>query len=137
MMSSIPRGTSCLFDTTVFVDYWWGKTKAKQLINQAVKGNIEGNYSIITDAELWTGVNDKKSAKDHKIMLAPHRRYLLNVAIARRSGELLRVYKNQDASLGDMLIAATAEYYGLLLVSRDRTHFLPLQSDSVISLFTY
>lgn len=138
MISSIPTGTKCLFDTTVFVDFWRKDANAKLLITNALGGNIEGSYSIITDAELWYGVNDSKSARDHKVMLAPHQRYLLNVAIARRSGELMRIYRrHMNASLGDMLIAATAEYHDLLLVSRNTKHFLPLQSNGLISLFSY
>lgn len=138
MTSSIPTGTKCLFDTTVFVDFWRKDSSAKILIINALEGEIKGSYSIITDAELWSGVIDANSAHEHKVMLAPHQRHLLNVTIARRSGELMRIYKGyMNTSLGDMLIAATAEYHDLMLVSRNTKHFLPLQSNGLISLFSY
>ena len=128
---------NCLFDTTVFIDYWRGRASARAIIERSLNGELLGGFSILTDLELWVGVRDDRDARDHITMLSPYRRYPLNVTIARRSGELARIYRANNMSIPDLIIASTAEFYGLTLVSRNTSDFSTLVEDDLIELITY
>jgi predicted nucleic acid-binding protein len=123
-----------LLDTTVFVDYWRRSLTAKGIINSFLQNrSISGGFSILTEAELWCGIKDLQSERDHRIMLRPFSRYSINVLIAHQGGKIKAQFK--ILSLNDAIIAATANYYRLTLITRNANHFKPLTG--IISVIEY
>ena len=130
-MDLVP-GNSYLFDTTVFIDVLRKHEAARKLYFQGRFYPVSVGYSILTEAELWVGIDEHKfrTVPEHVILLKPFRRYFINVTIARRAGELRRllrqsnlVNKDQLPALPDCIIAATAEYYNLTVCSKNSKHF--------------
>lgn len=132
-ISLISPKQNYLLDTNVFVDYWRNSPTAIQVLNHVLMNNIHSGYSILTYAELWVGVKDKKSENDHKIMLKPHKLYDLNKAICAKAGYIKRTYKQTGISLSDAIIAATAEYYNLTVISTNTKHYENIKSIKSIS----
>jgi predicted nucleic acid-binding protein len=116
-----------LFDTSVFIDYLRQKPVAQTIFQQIPAKQIHVGYSIVTEAELWVGINALHPAHVHEKLLLPLARYDLDVAIARRAGELKAIVQAQRyqsvPSIVDCIIAATGEYYGLRVCSRNTRHF--------------
>lgn len=128
-----------IFDTTVFIDYLRGKEEVKPFIQQALSGEEHFVVSIITVVELWAGVKDQEDEKKHKVLLAPFRKMPINLPIAYRAGRLAYSFyqkKDKSISLADFVIAATAEYLGADIVTRNRScfHKIPLEN---VNLFVY
>jgi len=136
LTSSIRLDHRYLFDTTLFIDYWRKLDQANNLITYILDKDVKGGYSILTEAELWAGASDKAKEKATKIMLRPFTRYELNITIARRAGKLYSQYKKSGLSLADCIIAATAEHFDLILVTKNTRHFNQLQP-SIISVISY
>jgi predicted nucleic acid-binding protein len=121
-----------LLDTGVWIKIRRGdETMRKFVFNIRFHGESVG-YSVITEAELWTGISPNKlrTAEEHKIMLRPFKRYFINTTIARRSGELKRLLYDvgkiphqQRPFLNDCIIMATAEFYDLVFYTTDSTDF--------------
>jgi predicted nucleic acid-binding protein len=123
----IPPDDDYLFDTTVFDDYLRGRLVAQSIFQQARMGQITIGYSIITEAELWAGIRPPRTFKEHEDLLRPFKRYFINVTIARRAGELradlAKIKHQRIPGIADCLIAATGEYYGLTVCSRNTRDF--------------
>ncbi len=130
----LTNGTNYLFDTTVFIDAFWKRQIAKKLFYQVRFHDVSAGYSIITEAELWYGINAYKfrTVAEHVLLLKPFKRYFVNVTIARRAGDLQRLLvqthrfkrdSDECPSIDDCLIAATGEYYGLTICTRNGRHF--------------
>jgi predicted nucleic acid-binding protein len=81
----------------------------------------------LTEAELWAGIKASHTPKDYEELLAPFKRYCIDVAIARRAGELsapLGATKVQRIpGIADCILAATAEHHGLTVCSRNTQAF--------------
>lgn len=123
-------GNRYLFDTSVFIDHFRKRPTARNLYFQARFHSVSVGYSIITEAELWAGIRGYRTVEEHIAILKPFNRYFINVTIARRAGELRRlletggvVQKGEGPYIPDCLIAATAEFYGLTVCTRDTRHF--------------
>jgi predicted nucleic acid-binding protein len=116
-----------IFDTTVFIDYLKGRPVAQQILRQAQQNGVHVGYSILTEAELWAGIVGKRTEQEHLRLLRLFTRYNLNVAIARQAGELkarcIAQKGGRVPSLNDCLIAATADYYGMVVVTRNTSDF--------------
>lgn len=128
----LKTGKKYLFDTTVFIHVLRGKSAARQLIWQAKFHGISVGYSVITEAELWVVIQTSplRTEKQHRTVLRPFKRYFINVNIAKRAGELRGklmqagiIQKTQGPHLDDCLIAATSEYYGLIVVTDNTRDF--------------
>jgi predicted nucleic acid-binding protein len=125
---------SYLFDSTVFIEALHRQPVARQIMFEARDKRIPVGYSVITEAELWVGIKPPWTVQEHEILLRPFKRYYINVTIARRGGQLrgllLAIPQGQRQGLpglGDCIIAATAEYYGLTVCTRNRSHFEAIQ----------
>jgi predicted nucleic acid-binding protein len=131
--TSLDPTKTYLFDSCVLISYYRGDQAVKQLVDEVVRGPSGAGISILTDFELWAGVKNNRDAKQHKILLAKFRRYHLNVTIARRAGALKHLIP--AAGVPDLLIAATAEYYGIDIVTKNVKHFtnLPLEAVGIIT----
>ena len=123
-------GNNYLFDTTVYIDSLRNnplqKDAVRKLMFQARDNRISVGYSIITEIELWAGIKGLWTVEQHEVLLAPMRRYLLGVRIAKRAGNILSLLAQaQIKSIGmaDCVIAATAEYHNLILITRNPDDF--------------
>jgi predicted nucleic acid-binding protein len=112
--------TNRLFDTCLFIDHWRNVQTATFLINQAVSGRVSASFSIITEAELWAGIRSSSEEKALKIILSRLVRLPLIVPIARNAGS---IRKNYGGKLYDAIIAATAEYHGLSVCTKNDKDF--------------
>jgi len=123
-----------IFDTSVFVDYLRGREEAKSCVLNALGENVKPVVSIITIVELWAGVKDKKDERRHKAILLPFKRIPIYSAIAYRAGELAGAfYRKGDRgiSIPDFIIAATAEFIGADIVTRDKKDFQKINLKNV------
>lgn len=122
-------GNNYLLDTTVFIDRLRHRPAGKHLIAQAATMHTTIYYSIITEAELWAGIKPPRTEEEHKILLRAFTRIMVNVTIARRAGEYRQYFlqaglgRKETPGLLDCMIAATAKFYNLRLVSRNDRHF--------------
>ena len=52
--------TRYLVDTDVIINYLKGKNKSKDFLMRIIDGEVEGFFSVITEAALLSGVRDTK-----------------------------------------------------------------------------
>ncbi len=126
MLPTLQTNPTRLFDTTVFIDHLRQKNKpAEQLIIEGISGEFPAAFSILTDAELWSGVRTQEEHRKHRILLSRFQRLPFTLTIARRVGVIRRIYKEKGHTvlIPDGIIAATAEHYNLPLYTRNVTHF--------------
>jgi predicted nucleic acid-binding protein len=128
-MATLKSGNNYLFDTSVYIDLLRGRKAGIRLHYEARFNQVSVGYSIITEAELWQGIIGLRTEEQHIIALKPYKRYRVNVTIARNAGTYWKVFYFQDKlrnkdlpALPDCLIAATARFYGLYLVSKNTRH---------------
>lgn len=115
-----------LFDTTVFIDHFRGKSKqVETLLKNAASGNVAGSISVITSAELWRGVCTRTDEHAHRLIISPFVRLSIDHELAIRGGELACLCKKHGftVSIPDGLIAATAERHNLIIVTGNPSHF--------------
>jgi len=123
----LKKTTKYLFDTSVFLGYLRNQPIPHDIMKQAAFMSSNIYYSIITDIELWIGIRGKREEVEHIRVLRPFNRYFLNVTIARRAAEIhktLDFVKNQPTpSLPDCILAATAEYHNLTVITKNSSDF--------------
>jgi len=127
----VTSGKKYLLDTSVFVDYLRGKPIAHKIIFDTRTNNVSAGYSVITEAELWAGISGFRTEASHIRLIQPFNRYFINVTIARRAGQLKSTINNtikgqvgvEPPGLNDCLIAATAEFHDLIVITRNEKHF--------------
>jgi predicted nucleic acid-binding protein len=133
MLPTLQTIPICLFDTTVFVDHLRNIPEATDLIMQAISGKLPAAFSILTDAELWAGVRDKDDARAHRLILSRLYRLPLTLTIARRAGELRKLYQSYSPKTVDMIIAATAEHHNLPIYTHNVKDYEFVTTVKVIS----
>ena len=136
-------GNKYLFDTTVYIDVLRGEPKykeiAKDLIFQARFNRVPVGYSIITELELWRGIRGLWTPQQHEVLLRPMRRYPLLMRTAKRAGTIRslldqKAQKNQGPGIIDCVIAATVEYYGLVLITRNAKDYQMIVDHSIANI---
>lgn len=111
-------------DSTVLVDYLRGKTTAATYINKQFEQFIPVTLSIITQAELLSGVKDKKELTTLEKTLVPFTVVPITPEIGNRAITLLKQYKlSHGLHILDAFIAATAIMHGYPLISANVKHF--------------
>ena len=137
------KGNKYVFDTTVYIDALRGEPKYKQLtqklIFQARFNRIPAGYSIVTELELWRGIKGLWTIEEHEALLRPMRRYPLLVRTAKRAGSIRslldqKAQKNQGPGMFDCVIAATAEYYELVLITRNAKDYQMILDHSIANI---
>lgn len=124
-----------LLDTTVFVDYLRDMEGAAVYFEPIFNGEVCGAFSVITEAELWEGLRSGEE-EQHEAILLLLERVDVGRDIARRAGELRRTFRTEGLDMPDALIAATAEPVDATLVTRNRSHFEPLQPTITCEFYT-
>ncbi len=112
-----------LVDTDVIINYLIGKSKSKEFLMKIINGNAAGYFSVITEAELLSGVrNDKEEASIYDLLDV-----MEAIGIERKmavtAGNLRRKYAAYGTQLPDALIAATAKERKLIVATANEKHF--------------
>jgi tRNA(fMet)-specific endonuclease VapC len=116
-----------LVDTDWVVDYLAGKQQAILLLSSVWQDGIA--ISLITLGEIYEGIY---YGRDPERSEAVFRQFLhsvdvlsLNRSIMQRFGRIRGDLRRRGELIGDpdILIAATALYYNLVLLTRNRKHF--------------
>lgn len=110
-----------LIDTDVLVDYLRGRNEAVNYID-----NLSASLflSVITVAELYAGVRDRKERAQLDSFIGAFGVIPLDYTIAVTGGLYRRDYgKSHGTGLADALIAATAMTRQLILVTLNKKHF--------------
>ena len=112
-----------LFDTSVFADYLRHNDQwAIYFVELAIDGLQPGCFSVITEAELWTGVRNRGEESRISALLSRFEAIDLTSRMARLAGNLLlsRSEGERRAHFADALIAASAIEIGESILTADR-----------------
>ena len=117
-------------DSDVLIDYLRGFKPARDFLSKA---SGEGTFiiSIVSVVEIYAG--KETSDPEKRILLDKFLENFdiieLDIAIAKHAGELRRDYEKPFA---DMVVAATARYYNLALVTKNTRHFQGIKGLSLL-----
>jgi hypothetical protein len=119
----------CLLDTDILIEYLRGSQQAADFV-ESLTGDLL--LSIITVAELYSGVRDELEEKSIEQFLLAFEVIAIDQTIARRAGLLRRDFRQSHGTgLADALIAASAEKAQATLVTFNDRHFqTPSLSDA-------
>lgn len=119
-----------LVDTSVLIDFLRLKNKEATLYFQTVKGE-DPAVSFVSIAELYAGRSivdkDKKEIVDE--LIASCEVVDGNLDIYKKAGEIMRLHR--PTNFQDAMIAATAIYYKLPLLTLNIKHFKKIKSLSL------
>ena len=111
-----------IFDTDVFIWYFRGNLKAKEILNNT----IEVAVSAVTLMELIQGIRNKQELYTlNKLLSATTIRvYYINEEINLHAVHLLEEYTLSDGiELADAFIAATSLHYGEEILTANIKHY--------------
>ena len=112
-----------LFDTTVFIDCLQrNNLDAVRHVQTVIEGTDSGCCSVITEAELWAGIRNRREELDRAALMSKFEIIPVTSNIARLAGGLLRGRSVGEikAHFGDALIAASAMQVGETVLTADR-----------------
>ena len=115
-----------LVDSDWVIDYLRGKDEAVDLLRRMAE---EGFVSILTFGEVYQGILFGRDREHHERVFRNFLRgtevLRLNRSIMRRFAEIRGTLRMQGriVDVPDLLIAATALYYDLTLITRNLTDF--------------
>jgi len=116
--------TRYLVDTDVIINYLRGKDKSKDFLMRVIDGEVEGFFSVITEAELLSGVRDTKDEASIYDVLDVMKAIEVGRDIAITAGKLRRkYYAAYNTELPDAIIAATTKERRLILATANEKHF--------------
>lgn len=123
------KSAKLLFDTDVLIDYLRDEKKAVTYI-EALNDTLL--LSVITVAELYAGIRDKKEQDVIEQFLEVFQVIPLSSEIAKLGGALRCQYKKSHGTgLADALIAATALTQHATLITLNKRHYPMI--DAVLS----
>lgn len=113
-----------LIDTNVFIDHLRGYSKATDFLLQVIEAGDVVHISTLTEMELFAGsVMSKEKTEEIINLTNKFDVVFINSAIARKAGELLRLYKHNGLAPIDALIASSAINTESIIVTKDLKHF--------------
>jgi len=122
-----------LLDTNVIIDYCNAKlpVNAKELLQ-----NIEPRISVITSIELFSSekITEKELNKLNLFISIATVYNIINPDIVTLTISIRQLYK---IKLPDALIAATAIYYNLILITRNIDDFKRIEKLQTLNPWTY
>lgn len=113
-----------LLDTTTIIDHLRGDKKVSSCLEEiGIRGDIAG-CCCINIAEVYTGVKEKEKEKTDRFIESLYY-YDVTKEIARLAGGLKQKYikKGKTLATTDLIIAATAMVYGLMLITKNTKHY--------------
>lgn len=118
-----------LVDTTVFVDHLRGNNEATQFLEEK-----RPTISTVTIAELIQGTKNKKELKIVLGLVKNFSEETINLKVAKKALELLTDFSTSNGlKFMDALIAATAIFNHLILVTNNIKHFRFIPELEVLS----
>jgi predicted nucleic acid-binding protein len=113
-----------LLDTTVLIDVLRGKSKQKHILKQLIARGDRLATTTLNLGEVYGGLRPIEEAAAETFLLALEI-YPLTAELARRAGRLQYEWarRGKTLELPDMIVAATALEYGLVLVTENRRDF--------------
>lgn len=123
-----------LIDSDVLIELNRGSQTVGLLLNQYQKDNYRLCISIITKYELIIGAFNKQDLAKTLRFLNRFYCYSLNDDIAKIAEQLLQTYAlSHQLKIADCLIASTALYFDLPLLSRNKKDFHYIEKLTLIS----
>ena len=113
-----------LLDTTIIIDHLRGDKKATAFLeNIGLKGDTAG-CCCINIAEIYSGMLEKEKGKTDMFVNSLYY-YEVTRHISKIAGQLRQKYSNKGITLAttDVIIAATALTYDLMLVTKNIKHY--------------
>ena len=119
-----------IFDTDIIIDHLRGVGKATALIEKVASAEIIGYVSVITEAELFAGVDvkDGEKAKQLAELLDLFKIVDVDRRIAIHAGNFKRKY---NVLLPDALIASTAFVTKCRLLTRNAKDYEKIKEISI------
>ncbi|MCL6559312.1 MAG: type II toxin-antitoxin system VapC family toxin [Firmicutes bacterium] len=125
-----------LIDTDILIDHLRGYRPATDFLRQVFSGEYSGHISVLTEMELLAGAMPKKEEKEMvESLLKRFTSIPVSSAIARKAGQLLRIYRNRGLTPVDTIIASTSFELKAILVTNNVRHFK--QIDGLLTLQPY
>ena len=113
-----------LVDTDVIINYLKGEVKSKDFLLQIIDEEVQGFFSVITEAELLSGALHAKDEASIYAVLDVMVAIEVERDIATCAGKLRRkYYAAHKTTLPDALLAATAKERGLILATANVKHY--------------
>mgnify|MGYP003394905418 CR=1 FL=1 len=110
-----------LVDTNIIIDHLRGEKQATAFLRKIEEGMIKGYISTITEAEVLSGSKlTQKKIEEILMLFEMFEKLEVNSAIAQKAGDFRHKYK---CGIMDAIIAASADYKGIELVTRNIKHF--------------
>jgi len=111
-----------LVDTDIYVDFLRNFKESKKVFEDIKNEKIIGFFSVITEAELFSGKECEYPEKRRSVeeLLSLTNRIKLDHSIAKKAGEIRRIY---EIPLMDAMIAASAIVLDMTLYSKNVKHF--------------
>ena len=113
-----------LLDTTTIIDHLRGDRKVNFYLEEiGTRGDIVG-CCCINITETYTGMKDKEKEKTDKFIESLYY-FGVTKEIAKLAGKLKQKYvkKGKTIATTDVIIAATAITYGLILITKNVKHY--------------
>ena len=119
-----------LYDTDVLIDFFKNQSASVEFINNHF--NEFSMISVITAAELYSGIKNHKEQEIIEAFLQEFRCISLTYDIAVKGGQIRhRYYKSHGVGLADALIAATAQIHHATLITLNKKHY-PMVKDLLV-----
>lgn len=126
-----------ILDANLFIDHVnAGDEGAKQVVLQAARGEIKASISVFTRFEIWQGINNRDARRKYEWVTSPCRVINIDDQIAIRAAYLFHKFKDNGTTPGDVILAATAEKYNLVILTRD-ADFQLLSQEANIHIESY
>ena len=113
----------CLIDTDVIIDHLRGEERARDFLKQMKAEDADILYSVITKAELYSGVRAKEEEKVAGL-LSSMEEVGIHGEIAVAAGRYKnKFYASHGLLLPDALVAASAKQAGAVLFTLNKKHY--------------
>lgn len=125
-----------MLDSVALIDFYCNRPGIAPYFDAILNGESTGAFSTITELELWQGIRAGEEDR-HEAILALLERVPLGGAMARRAGQLRQQIGLERLSLPDAAIAASAEFTGRILLTRNTRDFAALADTIAIEFYQH